>query len=104
IAAEYFFKEIAKISATHVPFQGGAPAIAATIGNQIDLLATTLGGGAAAQIASGKLKGLGVASAKRAALHRTCRPTRKPATQISKPPPGSACSRRPIPARRSSLC
>jgi hypothetical protein len=43
IAAEYFFKEIAKISATHVPFQGGAPAIAATIGNQIDLLATTLG-------------------------------------------------------------
>ena len=68
IAAEYFFKEIAKISATHVPFQGGAPAIAATIGNQIDLLATTLGGGAAAQIASGKLKGLGVASAKRAAV------------------------------------
>ena len=68
IAAEYFFKEIAKISATHVPFQGGAPAITATIGNQIDLLATTLGGGAAAQIASSKLKGLGVASAKRAAV------------------------------------
>jgi tripartite-type tricarboxylate transporter receptor subunit TctC len=68
IAAEYFFNEIAKISATHVPFQGGAPAIAATIGNQIDLLATTLGGGAAAQIASGKLKGLGVASTKRAAV------------------------------------
>ena len=51
-----------------MPFQGGAPAINATIGNQIDLLATTLGGGAAAQIASGKLKGLGVASAKRAAV------------------------------------
>jgi tripartite-type tricarboxylate transporter receptor subunit TctC len=68
IAAEYFFKEIAKISAVHVPFQGGAPAITATIGNQIDLLATTLGGGAAAQIGSGKLKGLGVASAKRAAV------------------------------------
>jgi tripartite-type tricarboxylate transporter receptor subunit TctC len=68
IAAEYFFKEIAKISATHVPFQGGAPAIAATIGNQIDAMATTLGGGAAAQIASGKLKGLGVASAKRTAV------------------------------------
>jgi tripartite-type tricarboxylate transporter receptor subunit TctC len=65
IAAEYFFKEIAKINAVHVPFQGGAPAITATIGNQVDLLATTLGGGAAAQIAHGKLKGLGVASAKR---------------------------------------
>jgi tripartite-type tricarboxylate transporter receptor subunit TctC len=68
IAAEYFFKFLAKVNATHVPFQGGAPAITATIGNQIDLLATTLGGGAAAQITSGKLKGLGVASVKRAAV------------------------------------
>ena len=68
IAAEYFFKEIAKINAVHVPFQGGAPAIAATIGNQVDVMATTLGGGAAAQIASGKLKGLGVASDKRVAV------------------------------------
>ena len=68
IAAEYFFKEIAKISATHVPFQGGAPAIAATIGGQVDVMATTLGGGAAAQIAHGKLKGLGVASVKRVSV------------------------------------
>ena len=68
IAAEYFFKEIAKVNAVHVPFQGGAPAIAATIGNQVDLMATTLGGGAAAQIAHGKLKGLGVASDKRVAV------------------------------------
>jgi tripartite-type tricarboxylate transporter receptor subunit TctC len=59
---------IAKITAVHVPFQGGAPAITATIGNQVDLMATTLGGGAAAQIASGKLKGLSVASAKRVAV------------------------------------
>lgn len=68
IAAEYFFKEIAKINAVHVPFQGGAPAIAATIGNQVELMATTLGGGAAAQIEHGKLKGLAVASAKRATV------------------------------------
>ena len=68
IEAEYFFKKIANIEATHVPFQGGAPAINATLGNQIDLLATTLGGGAAAQIAAGKLKGLGVAAEKRAAV------------------------------------
>lgn len=68
IEAEYFFKKIAGIEATHVPFQGGAPAINATLGNQIDLLATTLGGGAAAQVAAGKLKGLGIAADKRAAV------------------------------------
>lgn len=68
IAAEYFFKEIAKVEVTHVPFQGGAPAINATIGNQVDIMATTLGGGAAAQVQAAKLKGLGVASAKRAAV------------------------------------
>jgi tripartite-type tricarboxylate transporter receptor subunit TctC len=68
IAAEYFFKEIAKVPAVHVPFQGGAPAMNAVMGGQVDLLATTLGGGAAAQIASGKLRGLGVASSKRAAV------------------------------------
>ena len=68
IEAEYFFKFLAKVPAVHIPFQGGAPAINATIGNQIDLLATTLGGGAAAQIAGGKLKGLGIAADKRAAV------------------------------------
>ena len=68
IQAEYFFKEIARIQATHVPFQGGAPAINAAMGNQIDILATTLGGLAASQIQSGKLKGLGIAAEKRAAV------------------------------------
>jgi tripartite-type tricarboxylate transporter receptor subunit TctC len=68
IEAEYFFKFLAKTPAQMIPFQGGAPAINATIGNQVDLMATTLGGGAAAQIAAGKLKGLGVAAEKRAAV------------------------------------
>jgi tripartite-type tricarboxylate transporter receptor subunit TctC len=68
VAAEYFFRELAKVPATHVPFQGGAPAITATLGGQIDALATTLGGGAAAQVKSGKLKGLAIAGSKRAAV------------------------------------
>lgn len=68
IEAEYFFKEIARIEATHVPFQGGAPALNATLGNQIDVLATTLGGAPAAQINAGKLRGLGIAAEKRAGV------------------------------------
>ena len=68
IEAEYFFKFLAKAPAQMIPFQGGAPAINAAIGNQVDLMATTLGGGAAAQIAGGKLKGLGIAADKRAAV------------------------------------
>ncbi len=68
IEAEYFFKFLAKVPAQMIPFQGGAPAINAAIGNQVDLMATTLGGGAAAQITGGKLKGLGIAADKRATV------------------------------------
>jgi tripartite-type tricarboxylate transporter receptor subunit TctC len=68
IAAEYFFKFLAKVPAQHIPFQGGAPAVNATIGNQVDLLAGTLGGGVAAQMVAGKLKGLGIAADRRAAV------------------------------------
>jgi tripartite-type tricarboxylate transporter receptor subunit TctC len=69
IGAEYFFKEAAKLppdNVVHVPFQGGAPATNAILGNQIDMLATTYGGGGAAQVAAGKLKGIGLMSEKRA--------------------------------------
>jgi tripartite-type tricarboxylate transporter receptor subunit TctC len=68
IQAEYFFKFLAKVPAQMIPFQGGAPAINATIGDQVDILATTLGGGAAAQMAGGKLKGMAIADDKRAAV------------------------------------
>lgn len=68
IEAEYFLKFLAKVPAQPIPFQGGAPAINATIGNQVDLMATTLGGGAAAQIDAGTLKGLGLAADHRAAV------------------------------------
>ena len=68
IAAEYFFKVLVKVPATHVPFQGGAPAVNAAIANQINLLAATVGGGVAAQINAGKLKGLAMASEKRASV------------------------------------
>lgn len=65
IAAEYFFRKLAKVPATHVPFQGGAPAITAGVANQIDVVAVAMAGGAVAPIRSGRLRGLGVASEKR---------------------------------------
>jgi tripartite-type tricarboxylate transporter receptor subunit TctC len=68
IAAEYFFKEIAKVPTTHVPFQGGAPAINAAVGNHIDMLSITLGGGLVAQVKSGALRALAVANETRVAV------------------------------------
>jgi tripartite-type tricarboxylate transporter receptor subunit TctC len=41
-ARSNFFKEVAKVNYVHVPFQGGAPAITATLGNHVDSLVLTL--------------------------------------------------------------
>ena len=66
VGATYFFKILAKIDATHVPFQGGAPAVNAAAGNSIDAIAISLPS-VAPQIEHGTLKGLGVAAPKRSA-------------------------------------
>ena len=67
IAAEYFFREVAKINSVHVPFNGGAPAVAAAIGNHVDLVAVALPT-ASAQIEQGTLRGIGLASPTRNAF------------------------------------
>jgi len=64
IGAEYFFKEVAKVKYIHVPFQVGAPAITAALGNHVDSLVLTLPP-VAPHIKSGALRGLGVANATR---------------------------------------
>ena len=64
IGAEYFFKEVAKVKYVHVPFQGGAPAITAALGNHVDALVLTLPP-MTPHIRSGALRGIGVASDKR---------------------------------------
>jgi tripartite-type tricarboxylate transporter receptor subunit TctC len=64
IGAEYFFKEVAKVKYVHVPFQGGPPAITATLGNHVDSLVLTLPP-VTPHIQSGALRGIGVASDKR---------------------------------------
>jgi tripartite-type tricarboxylate transporter receptor subunit TctC len=64
IAAEYLFKTIAKVKTIHVPYPGGAPAITALLGGHVGSVAATVSP-LIAHINSGKLKGLGIASAKR---------------------------------------
>jgi len=64
IGAEYFFREVAKVDAVHVPFTGGAPAVAAAIGNHVDAIVLVLPT-VTPQITQGALRGLGLASATR---------------------------------------
>jgi tripartite-type tricarboxylate transporter receptor subunit TctC len=66
IAAEYFFREVAKVKAVHVPFQGGAPAVQSAIGNHVDSIALTLPT-VVPPITQGLLRGIGLASAARVA-------------------------------------
>jgi len=61
VAAAFFFKMLAKIEPLHVPFQGGAPALNAALGGHVQVLVGTLPG-YAAQLSSGALRGLAVAS------------------------------------------
>jgi len=61
IGAEYFFQEVAKVKYVHVPFQGGAPAITAVLGNHVDSIVLTLPP-VTPHIQNGKLRGLGVAN------------------------------------------
>jgi tripartite-type tricarboxylate transporter receptor subunit TctC len=61
IGAEYFFREVAKVQALHVPFTGGAPAVAAAVGNHVDAIVLTLPTVVPA-ITQGLLRGIGLAS------------------------------------------
>ena len=61
IAAEYFFREVTKVKAVHVPFTGGAPAIQSAIGNHVDAIALTLPP-VVPPITQGLLRGIGLAS------------------------------------------
>ncbi len=64
IAAEYFFKMVAKVPAEHVAFPGGAPAVQNILGNHINSMVGSLPA-VAGHIGDGKMLGLAVASAKR---------------------------------------
>jgi len=60
------FKQITRIEMTHVPYRGDAPALADTIAGRVDL---QIGGsGMLEQIRGGRVRGLGVTTAKRSEL------------------------------------
>jgi tripartite-type tricarboxylate transporter receptor subunit TctC len=67
VAAAYFFKELAKVEAVHVPFPGGAPALNALLGGHIDAVAITLPT-PVPHIKDARLRGLAVASKERMAV------------------------------------
>jgi len=64
IAAEYFFKVLAKVQTTHVPYPGGAPGVTAILGGHIGAFAATVSP-LIVHINAGKLRGLALASAQR---------------------------------------
>ena len=66
IAAAYFYQEIAKIKTIHVPFSGGAPAVAAGVGRHVDVINVSLPT-AQSQIEQGALRGLGIPMPQRSA-------------------------------------
>lgn len=65
MAAE-LFRYMAKIEYTHVPYRGGAPAMADLMGGQIDMLFESLGT-AHPQLKSGKIRALAVTGTSRSA-------------------------------------
>jgi tripartite-type tricarboxylate transporter receptor subunit TctC len=66
LVGEYLFKRLAGADAVHVPFQGGAPAVTATLSGQVSAISLTLPP-MLPHIRGGKLRALAVASKSRIA-------------------------------------
>jgi tripartite-type tricarboxylate transporter receptor subunit TctC len=63
------FKTMAKVDIVHVPYRGAGPAYNDLLGGQVDLLFGTAGG-ASKLVAGGKMRALGVTSARRVAAYK----------------------------------
>jgi len=61
LAGDYLLRSLAGLNATHVPFQGGGPATAAALANQIEVLSLSMPP-VVPHIKAGRLKGLAISS------------------------------------------
>jgi tripartite-type tricarboxylate transporter receptor subunit TctC len=64
LAAEYLFRVLAKVDVTHIPYNGGGPALQAVVGGNVELVNVALSP-AIPLIKGGKLRAIAVTSAKR---------------------------------------
>ena len=80
IAAEYFFKVLAKAPVKHIPFPGGDPAMMGLLTGDVNVLAATATGNISRAVNNGDMIGLGHRRGR--AVARSClrfRPSPKPA-------------------------
>ena len=68
IAAEYFFKVLAKAPVKHIPFPGGNPAMMGLLSGDVTVLASTATGNLARNVYNGDVIGLGIAAAERSTV------------------------------------
>jgi tripartite-type tricarboxylate transporter receptor subunit TctC len=64
LAGDYLFRSLAGLNATHVPFKGGAPAISATLAQEVEVLSLSMPP-VVPHVKAGRLKGLAISSLKR---------------------------------------
>jgi tripartite-type tricarboxylate transporter receptor subunit TctC len=64
LSAAYVFKVLARVDVVHIPFQGGGPALNATMGGQVEFASVPVPP-AVQLIKAGRVKGLAVTSKKR---------------------------------------
>jgi tripartite-type tricarboxylate transporter receptor subunit TctC len=66
LAGDYLFRSLAGLNATHVPFQGGGPAVAAALAQQVEVLSLSMPP-VVPHIKSGRLRALAISSLSRVA-------------------------------------
>ncbi|MCC6890442.1 MAG: tripartite tricarboxylate transporter substrate binding protein [Hyphomicrobiales bacterium] len=65
IAAEYFFKVLAKTPVRHIPFPGGNPAMMGLLSGDVTVLASTATGNLTRAVRNGEVIGLAIAASER---------------------------------------